>query len=174
MAEPSKDKDRQDRPQADPDLSVGAMGTASGQPAAETGAEAQSPVDAPVQTRPAAQVNEDEQPDTIWVVGATTDGKVAIWERDAAHPKSEAYPEGGEIMVSGDGIPHEVGDTAAVRVAIQSGRLKRVKAAQGKRMLDDHIQARSERRRGALQALREQAETAQLESQAVSPMGKRA
>lgn len=57
--------------------------------------------------------------DIIKVKATNTDGRVALWNRDAAHPN-------GEVFISGDGAVVEVANTAAVRAAIKAGALVEV------------------------------------------------
>lgn len=64
-------------------------------------------------------------PKIIKVKSGLTAGKVALWERHPAHPKSKQYPEGGEIFVADDQV-HEVAETPAVLLAIKDDKLVRV------------------------------------------------
>ena len=54
----------------------------------------------------------------IIVEGATPEGKVALWDRDAKH-------EGGEVFIVG-GQRLEVEETSGVLAAIGDGRLARI------------------------------------------------
>jgi hypothetical protein len=57
--------------------------------------------------------------DIIKVKATNTDGQVALWDKDAAHPT-------GEVFISGDGSVVEVANTSAVRAAIKAGALVEV------------------------------------------------
>lgn len=57
--------------------------------------------------------------DFIKVKATNNEGRVALWDRDAAHPT-------GEVFVTGDGSVVEVANTAAVRAAIKAGELVEV------------------------------------------------
>lgn len=57
--------------------------------------------------------------DIIKVKATNDTERVALWDRDAAHPN-------GEVFISGDGSVVEVANTAAVRAAIKSGALVEV------------------------------------------------
>lgn len=59
--------------------------------------------------------------DTLWVKAKQEDNRVAMWERDAAHPNGEAF-------VIGDGKAVEVGDTAMVHERIAQQVLVETKA----------------------------------------------
>lgn len=56
---------------------------------------------------------------TITVKSARKDGRVAFFERDAAHPN-------GEVFVRGDQQAVKAGDTHALRKAIRQGNLVEV------------------------------------------------
>jgi hypothetical protein len=58
----------------------------------------------------------------ILVRAATLDSRVALWERDPAHP-------GGEVQVVGDGQAIAVALTPAVAAQLRDGRLVAVAAA---------------------------------------------
>ena len=51
--------------------------------------------------------------------------RVAIWERHPDHPKTEKFPDGGEIFISDD-KEHEVAETAKVKRFIRDGILVKV------------------------------------------------
>lgn len=53
--------------------------------------------------------------------------QVAIWERNPEHPKSEKFPDGGEIFIADD-KEHEVAPTSDVNRAIKDGKLVKVEA----------------------------------------------
>lgn len=57
--------------------------------------------------------------DIIKVKATNTEWRVALWDKDAAHPT-------GEVFISGDGSIVEVANTAAVRAAIKTGVLVEV------------------------------------------------
>lgn len=56
--------------------------------------------------------------DFIKVKAVDNSGRVALWEKDAAHPNQE-------VFVAGDAVV-EVANTAAVRAAIKAGALVEV------------------------------------------------
>lgn len=56
----------------------------------------------------------------ITVKSAKQDGRVCLWEVNAAHPD-------GEIFISGDGKPHKVARTSAVQQRLNAGVLVEVK-----------------------------------------------
>lgn len=56
----------------------------------------------------------------IRVKSALPDNRVALWDRNPAHP-------GGEVLIWGDDV-REVAETEAVRNAIKDGRLVEIKA----------------------------------------------
>ena len=71
--------------------------------------------------------NEEKLP-IITVMGAGTDGKVVLWERDEQHPptldkdgKDTGRPH--EAFVSNDGKEREVAETAEVRRLLAEGLL---------------------------------------------------
>jgi len=51
--------------------------------------------------------------------------QVALWERDERHPKSDRFPDGGEIFIADD-KEHQVAETPAVVLAIKDDKLVRV------------------------------------------------
>ena len=59
--------------------------------------------------------------ETLWVKSGHLDNRVALHERDDAHP-------GGEVFVKGDGQPVEVGDTPEVHARIARGLLVKADA----------------------------------------------
>lgn len=50
--------------------------------------------------------------------------RVALWEKHPAHPKSQQFPEGGEIFIADD-QEHKVAETPAVLGAIREEKLVR-------------------------------------------------
>lgn len=60
----------------------------------------------------------------MWVRSNLADkNKIALWERDPAHPN-------GEVLITG-AQTFEVGDTPAIRAALRLGTLVEVEAAAG-------------------------------------------
>jgi len=51
--------------------------------------------------------------------------QVALWERDERHPKSDRYPDGGEIFIADDN-EYSVAETPAVLLAIKDDKLVKV------------------------------------------------
>jgi hypothetical protein len=51
--------------------------------------------------------------------------QVALWEQNVAHPKSDRFPDGGEIFIADD-KEHSVAETPAVVLAIKDDKLVKV------------------------------------------------
>lgn len=51
--------------------------------------------------------------------------QVACWDRHEAHPKSDRFPDGGEIFIADD-KEHQVAETPAVVLAIKDDKLVKV------------------------------------------------
>lgn len=53
----------------------------------------------------------------------TNKSQVALWEKHPDHPKSDRFPEGGEVFIADD-KEHQVAETPAVLLAIKDDRLE--------------------------------------------------
>lgn len=80
----------------------------------------------------------EQQPvevETTYVKTAPSEGeRVGLAEKDPAHPKTDAFPDGGECYVAGqDQEPQQVAKTAGVLDALAKKRIVEVSAAERRR-----------------------------------------
>lgn len=72
--------------------------------------------------------------DTIYVKAGpgTPKGRVALWEVDPQHPKSDEFPEGGEVFIAGDKVV-KVATTSKVNLRLRNDQLVQVDGPSGKK-----------------------------------------